>query len=69
MPAPSQSFGAAITLYVYCEDVDAKFKHIKQSEAKIISEPEDSFWGDRMFTVSDPDGNAWCFATNIAEHQ
>ncbi|MDF2940552.1 MAG: Glyoxalase/bleomycin resistance protein/dioxygenase [Gammaproteobacteria bacterium] len=67
--ASGQAFTAPITLYVYCEDVNAKFEQIKQSEAKIISEPEDSFWGDRTFTATDLDGNAWCFATNIAAHQ
>jgi len=66
--APAHAFSTPITLYLYCEDVDAKYAHIKQAKAHIITELEDSFWGDRNFTVADLDGNAWCFATNIATH-
>ncbi|OGT30557.1 MAG: hypothetical protein A3E87_03065 [Gammaproteobacteria bacterium RIFCSPHIGHO2_12_FULL_35_23] len=58
-----------ITLYLYCEAVDEFYKKVKQSVAKIIAEPADQFWGDRIFQVTDLDGYAWSFATNVADHQ
>ena len=56
-----------INLYIYCENVDQHFEKAKNSGAKILSQPEDAFWGDRMYRVSDPDGYIWTFAQNIAD--
>ena len=55
------------TLYVYCDDVDAQFRQAKAAGASVKSEPADMFWGDRMFTVHDPDGYSWSFAMNVAD--
>ena len=57
-----------ITMYLYCDDVDAMYKKVKQSTATVEAEPADQFWGDRMFRVKDLDGHAWSFATNVADH-
>jgi PhnB protein len=69
---PSQSpvsSGAkpAVGLYVYCADVDALYARAKAAGAKIDCEPMDQFWGDRICSLTDPDGHSWCFATNIAD--
>lgn len=54
-------------LYIYCEDVDALFQQAKAAGAKVQTEPQDMFWGDRMCTLIDPDGFQWSFATNVAD--
>lgn len=52
-----------ISMYFYCEDVDSLYEHAIANGAKSIREPEDTFWGDRMATVEDPDGYQWGFGT------
>lgn len=58
----------SIALYVYVKDVDAHFKHAKAKGAKVISEPENMFWGDRCCILQDLDGYEWTFSTNVGEH-
>ncbi len=50
-------------LYIYCNDVDAQYQRAIAAGAKSISEPEDTFWQDRVCRVEDPDGYHWMFAT------
>lgn len=52
-----------LSLYLYCQDVDAFFAHAKAHGAKVRGAPEAMFWGDRMCRLEDPDGYIWCFAT------
>jgi PhnB protein len=56
-----------VGLHLYCDDVDALFARATRAGAKVMSPPEDMFWGDRMCRLSDPDGHAWAFATNVAD--
>lgn len=60
---------AALTLYTYCEDVDALYKQAMLNGAVSIMEPNDGFWGDRICGLIDPDGYEWMFATNVADHK
>lgn len=57
---------SAMSLYIYCDDVDAMYQQALQAGAKSFMEPQDMFWGDRMCDVIDPDGHHWVFATHIA---
>jgi uncharacterized glyoxalase superfamily protein PhnB len=50
------------TLYLYCDDVDALCARARAAGVKVISEPQDAFWGDRICTLADPSGNLWIFA-------
>jgi PhnB protein len=66
--APATSGVASpIGLYVYCEDVDALFARAVAAGAKAVHPPQDMFWGDRMCHLTDPDGHAWSFATNVGD--
>ncbi len=53
----------AVGMYIYCPDVDALFEQARGAGATVMTAPMDSFWGDRICRLSDPDGHAWCFAT------
>jgi uncharacterized glyoxalase superfamily protein PhnB len=53
------------SLYVYCPDVDAFTDHARAHGAKILMEPVDQFWGDRMVYLEDLDGYHWAFATHV----
>ena len=57
-----QSRGAATSgfvMKVYVEDVDTHFVRAKAEGAKIISEPEDGFWGGRIYRAFDHEGHCW----------
>ena len=44
---------------VYVDDVDLHFSRAKAEGARIVSEPEDGFWGGRIYRLLDPEGHAW----------
>ncbi len=69
MPQAPINSGVAspVGLYIYCEDVDAMYDRVVKAGVKIINELEDMFWGDRMFTLKDPQGHLWTFATKVGE--
>jgi len=56
-----------VSLYVYCDDVDALYKQATASNARSKGEPEEMFWGDRTSCLKDPDGHNWTFATKVKE--
>lgn len=55
-----------MSLYVYCDDVDALFQRAAAAGATVSFSPKDMFYGDRMCGFQDPDGYIWNFATNVA---
>jgi PhnB protein len=55
------------SVYVYVDDVDAHYEHAKGAGARIVSAPEDKFYGDRSYGVADPEGHEWNFATHVRD--
>ena len=53
----------AFALYVYVEDVDAHHKRARRFKGIEISQPQDTFWGDRVYNVVDRAGHRWAFAS------
>ena len=47
--------------WVYCNDVDETYNHLKSIGAKIVDDIEDKPWGIRQFTELDLDGNVFYF--------
>jgi uncharacterized glyoxalase superfamily protein PhnB len=56
-----------VSLYLYCDDVDALYARATAAGARGVSAPETKFYGDRVCNVLDPDGHSWWFATNVAD--
>jgi PhnB protein len=54
--------GGAPALYTYVGDVDKALTKARDAGAG-VSEAEDRPWGDRVATVTDPDGYRWVLAT------
>ena len=46
-------------LKVYVGDIDRHFAHARAEGANILSEPEDRFWGGRIYRVMDPENHIW----------
>jgi len=44
-------------LGLYTSDVDAVVARLRQSGVRVVDEPKDQPWGERMARVLDPDGN------------
>jgi uncharacterized glyoxalase superfamily protein PhnB len=59
--ATSASGGAA-ALYTYVHDVDRALAQARAAGAD-VGEAQDKPWGDRVATVTDPDGYRWVLAT------
>ena len=58
-PAGAQRF----SLWIYSDDCDAAVTKLRAAGVPIIDEPVDQPWGERMATVTDPDGNKVIIAT------
>ena len=54
-------------LYVYVDDVDAHAARTKAGGAKIVSDLEDAFYGDRRYTLEDPEGFHWTFGQRVRD--
>src|ERR1700730_3888661 len=59
--------GSPVTLYLTVENADKVVAKATKLGATQKGPVMDMFWGDRCGTIVDPDGNAWMFATHIAE--
>ncbi len=64
---PNTLGGVSTGVYVYVEDVDTLFERARKEGAEVRQEPKDMLWGDRICMLADADGNAWTFATNVAD--
>jgi uncharacterized glyoxalase superfamily protein PhnB len=52
-------------VYVFVEDVDQHCAQSRDAGAKILLEPADQPWGDRMYCATDPEGQFWMFAKRL----
>ncbi len=53
-----------VSMYVYCDDVDALTRQAASAGASVKFGPIDTFWGDRCCSLVDLDGHGWTFATH-----
>ena len=67
MQSAAKLGGVNQSLYVFVDDVDAHCAQARTAGATIVSEPEDMFWGDRMYYAQDAEGHHWNFATHVKD--
>ncbi len=65
--APGKLGGTSVTMFVYVDNVDDFHQRVKDAGGTITKEPADQFWGDRTFSVTDPEGHHWMFGQNVAD--
>ena len=65
--SPGTLAGTPVGLYLYVDQIDSFFERVKADRAEVLQEPNTQFWGDRMFTVTCPEGHQWTFAQNVAD--
>ena len=54
-------------LMVYVDDVDAHAATARAAGARLLSEPEDTGYGDRQYRVEDGEGHRWMFAQHLRD--
>jgi uncharacterized glyoxalase superfamily protein PhnB len=64
---PKQLGNATQMQYVNAKDIDRHFARAKKSGAKILEEPNDTFYGDRRYGAEDPEGHQWYFAEHVRD--
>jgi uncharacterized glyoxalase superfamily protein PhnB len=47
--------------------LDEYFIELKGKGIKVVNEPKTEFWGDRIFTIEDPDGYALTFSEHVQD--
>jgi lactoylglutathione lyase len=55
--AEAQAGDGGFALWVYADDCDAAIEELRRHGVSVIEEPVDQPWGERIATVTDPDGN------------
>ena len=60
-PVGAGSLNAGV--YLFVDDVNAHAQRARAAGAKILMEPTDMHWGDRLYCAEDPEGQFWMFAT------
>lgn len=65
--SPRDLPGVCQSLYVYVEDVDGHCEQARAAGAEIAIEPQDMFWGDRMYSARDCEGHHWTFAQHLRD--
>jgi PhnB protein len=58
---------ATQNLYVHVDDLNAHFVQAKRAGAKLITEIEDAFYGDRRYGAEDLEGHEWYFAQTVRD--
>ena len=62
--------GTGVDFYITGEaedDIDQFYQMLKDKGVNIVKEIEDQFWGDRTFSIQDPDGYQFTFAKQVRE--
>ncbi len=63
--AQTPAASSAVSLHVYVEDVAASVDQAIAAGATLISEPQDTFWGERTAALADPFGHRWTVAERV----
>jgi uncharacterized glyoxalase superfamily protein PhnB len=53
--------------YITVKEIDRHFARAKKAGAKILEEPNDTFYGDRRYGAEDPEGHQWYFAEHVRD--
>jgi PhnB protein len=65
--SPQSLGGPGVSLLLYVEDVDTRFRQATGAGAKVLRPVEDQFYGDRAGTLEDPFGHVWTLATHVED--
>jgi uncharacterized glyoxalase superfamily protein PhnB len=52
---------------VHLQGVDGHFEHARQRGARVVKPPANMPFGERQYTVEDPEGHRWTFSESVAD--
>ncbi len=60
--------GPRFEMYVYVDNLDELVESLRRRGVSVLRDPDDMPWGERIATVSDPDGNpvALCATARVS---
>ena len=64
-PASLEGRGTQFIRVHLADGIDAHFEHAKAADARILAEPEDQFYGARVYRAMDPEGHVWNFSQEV----
>lgn len=65
--SPADADGVTQSVMVRVEDVDAHYRAAVAAGARVTSEPADYAYGERQYSVRDPEGHLWTFTESVAD--
>lgn len=65
--SPAEAGVVTAMVNVYVRDVDTHYQRAKAEGARIATELEDMFWGDRRYEAFDLEGHRWHFAERLSD--
>ena len=63
--SPLDLGASSVTLHVYSKDVDRLWKQAVDAGARVDSQLDDMFWGERYGQLTDPFGHSWSLSKRI----
>ena len=66
-PASGDGTNTTSTHVAVTGDVDAHCERARAAGATILMEPEDQFYGDRLYRCADLEGHHWTFAVHVRD--
>lgn len=66
-PASIDGIGSQFIRINLAEGLDAHCEHARAAGARILAEPEDQFYGARVYRAMDPEGHVWVFSQEVRE--
>jgi uncharacterized glyoxalase superfamily protein PhnB len=64
-PASTDGIGSQFIRVNLNEGLDAHCEQARAAGARIIAEPEDQFYGARVYRAMDPEGHVWNFSQEV----
>ena len=52
---------------MYVDDVDGDVDELRRADVRVLREPDDMLWGERLAYVADPDGNPVALAAAVEQ--
>ncbi len=55
------------SLMIRVDDVDAHYERVRAADARVLDPPMTYPYGERQYTVEDPEGHRWSFTQSVAD--
>ncbi|HEY2284895.1 MAG TPA: VOC family protein [Streptosporangiaceae bacterium] len=66
LASPLDTGAPTAMVNVSVRGIDEHCRRARAGGARIVTEPEDMFWGDRRYEALDPEGHRWHFSERLA---